>query len=161
MKSKFVKASCLVAFAISATNAVQARDFAEIYTQCGLGAMIAPNSEAVAAVTNVTWDLGTTAVSSNISSEETCRGGQKKVASLIHHAYPQLTADIAKGQGIHLTALSDAAQCDQTVNRQFQLKVRNDFASLNVLDAEKSQATKNEELFGLVNSAAKKLGCAI
>ena len=52
------------------------REFADIYTECGLGAMIAPNNEAVAAVTNVTWDLGTTAISSDASSEENCKRWQ-------------------------------------------------------------------------------------
>lgn len=41
------------------------RTFGQIYTQCGLGAMIAPHTPVVAAITNVTWDLGTTAISSN------------------------------------------------------------------------------------------------
>lgn len=53
-----------------ATGAKKKRAFADIYTECGLGTMIAPKNAAVAAVTNVTWDLGTTAISSDDSSED-------------------------------------------------------------------------------------------
>jgi len=70
----FAVAAAAFCFAQSAS----AREFADIYTECGLGAMIAPNNAAVAAVTNVTWDLGTTAISSNASSADSCKGGKTK-----------------------------------------------------------------------------------
>ncbi len=75
----------ILALSVSITFAsfAMAREFAEIYTDCGLGAMIAPRTPAVAAVTNVTWDLGTTAISSNISSPDSCMGGQAKMAAFI------------------------------------------------------------------------------
>jgi len=82
-----------------------ARDFAEIYTECGLGAMIAPKHGGVAAVTNVTWDLGTTAVSSNISSPDTCVGGKEKTAAFINQSYENIEVDLAKGQGEYLDRL--------------------------------------------------------
>lgn len=75
------------------------REFADIYTDCGLGAMIAPKTPGVAAVTNVTWDLGTTAVSSNISSPDACVGGKEKTAAFIHDSYSSLEEDLAKGDG--------------------------------------------------------------
>ncbi len=52
----------VIALTLSLTAAPQviAREFADIYTECGLGAMIAPKNPTVAAITNVTWDLGTT-----------------------------------------------------------------------------------------------------
>ena len=104
MKQKlFVAAAACAALAL--TQDAEARDFADIYTDCGLGALIAPNNEAVAAVTNVTWDLGTTAISSNASSPDTCNGGGAKSAALIYRTYPELERDIANGQGEHLDAL--------------------------------------------------------
>lgn len=93
------------AFATSAS----AREFADIYTECGLGAMIAPNNEAVAAVTNVTWDLGTTAISSNASSPDTCEGGGEASAMFIHDAYQSIEKDLANGSGEHLTTLMTIA----------------------------------------------------
>jgi hypothetical protein len=111
MKLKLLSLGALLASTMLAAP-VQAREFADIYTECGLGAMIAPNNGAVAAVTNVTWDLGTTAVSSNASSEDTCSGGKKKTAAYIFQQYAQIEKDVAKGQGQHLAALMDVARCD-------------------------------------------------
>ena len=85
MKLKLLSLAAVLGSALL-TAPVQARDFADIYTECGLGAMIAPNNGTVAAVTNVTWDLGTTAVSSNVSSEDSCSGGKKKTAAYIFQA---------------------------------------------------------------------------
>ena len=90
MLSKFKIFAMAVLVLAAFTQPVMARDFADIYTECGLGAMIAPKNEAVAAITNVTWDYGTTAISSNISSPDTCKGGQGKMASFIHDSYESL-----------------------------------------------------------------------
>ncbi len=89
-----------------------AREFADIYTECGLGALIAPNNSAVAAVTNVTWDLGTTAISSNASSADTCSGGKTKTAAYVFQQYAQIEKDLSQGNGKHLTALMETASCD-------------------------------------------------
>lgn len=109
---------------------VAAREFADIYTECGLGAMIAPNNAAVAAVTNVTWDLGTTAISSNASSADSCKGGKPKEAAFIHETYTNLAQDMARGKGKHLDTLAALSGCD--VNAQDSLKkaIRADFTTL-------------------------------
>jgi hypothetical protein len=115
----------------------------------------------VAAVTNVTWDLGSTAVSSNVSSADTCQGGKKKVASLIHNAYPQVTADIAKGQGANLDALASAAQCGDAAGAKFKMQVRADFGQWAAGSMGKSQQEKNEGLYGIVKNTAIQSGCSI
>jgi hypothetical protein len=161
MKKLLSVASMLAALALAPTSSVQAREFADIYTECGLGAMFAPNNGAVAAITNVTWDLGTTAVSSNVSSADTCQGGKKKVASLIQNAYPQLTADIAKGQGQNLDALSVAAQCGPTAGDKFKTQVRYQFGQSAAQGQGKTQLDKNEDLYGIVKSSAVQAGCSI
>lgn len=102
----------LVSVLTVASQTVQAREFADIYTDCGLGAMIAPNNDAVAAVTNVTWDLGTTAISSNISSPDTCQGGRAQAAAFIYETHATLEQDLARGQGEHLDALLALASCE-------------------------------------------------
>ncbi len=108
------------------------RDFGQIYTQCGLGGLIAQGiddkgtADVIAAVTNVTWDLGTTAISSNISSPETCARSDAKTAALIIKSYPMLERDLAAGNGKYLDALKQsAALSDEQVN-----KVRNKFGQL-------------------------------
>jgi len=125
------------------------RDFADIYTECGLGAMIAPRNEAVAAVTNVTWDLGTTAISSNITSPDTCEGGKARMAAFIHDSYESLAKDLAGGSGTYLDALialNGEAQTDITA-------LRADFAKL-VADPSYTDQTrfqKAEALYNLLN----------
>ncbi|HEX6363246.1 MAG TPA: DUF3015 family protein [Albitalea sp.] len=122
------KALCLVAAAAAMfAGQASAREFADIYTECGLGALIAPNNGAVAAVTNVTWDLGTTAITSNASSADTCAGGKKKTAAFIVQQYAQLEKDLAQGQGKHLDALMSIAGCQagaaQTLRTSFAASV--------------------------------------
>jgi Protein of unknown function (DUF3015) len=111
MKLKLLSLAAVLGSTLLAAP-VQAREFADIYTDCGLGAMIAPNNGAVAAVTNVTFDLGTTAVSSNVSSEDSCSGGKKKTAAYIFQQHAQIEKDVAKGNGQHLAALMDVARCN-------------------------------------------------
>ncbi len=100
------------------------RDFAKIYTECGLGAMIAPDTEAVAAVTNVTWDLGTTAISSNISSPETCKGGKAKVAAFINDSYSEIEKDLASGNGKYLDTLVELALAPNQSKTEFITNLR-------------------------------------
>lgn len=104
----------------------QKREFADIYTDCGLGAMIAPSNNAVAAVTNVTWDLGTTAISSNISSPSTCVGGKQKMASFIHESQDMLFSDLANGTGKYLDALVAIAGVEKTKKDKFISSIRLD-----------------------------------
>jgi hypothetical protein len=107
-KTLLVAASAAMMLVAGHANA---REFADIYTDCGLGAMIAPTNGAVAAVTNVTWDLGTTAISSNATSADTCNGGKAKTAAFLFQQYGQLENDLAQGEGKHLAALMTIAGC--------------------------------------------------
>ncbi|MBB4843112.1 hypothetical protein HNP55_001631 [Paucibacter oligotrophus] len=158
------KAILVAALAVTGfAGSVQAREFADIYTECGLGAMIAPNNAVVAAITNVTWDLGTTAISSNVSSADTCKGGQKKVASLLLNSYAQLETDLAKGEGQHLAALSDAAGCTAQAGTQFQVALRQDFAALVAKSgyAESGRMDKAAALYTVVEAQARAASCTI
>jgi len=109
---------------------VSARSFADIYTECGLGSMIAPNNSAVAAVTNVTWDSGTTAISSNISSPDLCKGGEGRIASFINDAYELLETDLASGSGKHLDMLAAMVLQDRNEQNSFKKSLRADFAKV-------------------------------
>jgi hypothetical protein len=92
-----------------------------------LGAVIAPNNGAVAAVTNVTWDLGTTAISSNATSADSCKGGKPKTAAFVFQQYAELEKDLSQGQGKHLAALMNIAGCQpaaaQTLRTSFASSV--------------------------------------
>jgi hypothetical protein len=90
------------------------RDFAEIYKECGLGALLFPDDPIIAVVTNVTWDLGTTAVLSELSTPENCKGNSAMMASLVIDAHPQLEQDLAIGEGDYLASMVDLMGCEGT-----------------------------------------------
>ena len=123
----------------------QAREFADIYTECGLGSMIAPTNTTVAAITNVTWDLGTTAVSTNISSPETCNGGQAKTAAFIGKSYDDLELEIASGEGKYVETLA-------TMTTKAMADVRAEFSTLVASNeyANMSKMEKVEKLYTIV-----------
>ncbi|HEX4974415.1 MAG TPA: DUF3015 family protein [Pseudomonadales bacterium] len=110
--------------ALSTMNAnAQGRDIGRIYTECGLGGAIAPTSDVVAAITNITFDLGTTAISSNMSSPETCNGGKEvKAAALIINNTVALEKEAAAGEGETLAALEAVSGCS-TANVRRDLAV--------------------------------------
>ena len=134
-----------------------AREFAEIYTDCGIGGMIAPRSDAVAAVTNVTWDLGTTAISSNISSPDSCSGGQAEKAAFIHDSYDALELDLASGHGTYLDALAALAGHEGQAQQRFVTAVRAGFAKLVAAPDyhEQNRFAKAEALYNLVNGESE------
>ena len=138
-------------------NIGMAREFAEIYTDCGIGGMIAPRSDAVAAVTNVTWDLGTTAILSNVSSPDSCSGGQAEEAAFIHDSYDALEIDLASGHGTYLDALVALAGHEGQTQEHFVAAVRTGFAKLVAAPDynEQTRFTKAEALYNLVNDQSE------
>lgn len=149
---KILPVLALACGALTLPQEADAREFADIYTDCGLGAMIAPNNDAVAAVTNVTWDLGTTAISSNASSPETCQGGEAESVALILRSYPELERDLANGEGEHLDALMSLVGVGAEQQTVVIESMRRDFASLVSADdyATSSRETKAAALYDLL-----------
>lgn len=140
----------LVLFAYS--QPVMAREFADIYEECGLGAMIAPKNPAVAAVTNVTWDSGTTAISSNISSPSTCSGGKETTAAFINESYESLESDLASGSGTYLDTLTTLIGCEPQSREEYVIALRNDFSKMVAEPgySNLSRFAKAESLYNLV-----------
>ncbi|HBR13976.1 MAG TPA: hypothetical protein DD723_00320 [Candidatus Omnitrophica bacterium] len=151
--SKVMKISILGVVALCVySQPAMSREFADIYTECGIGAMIAPRNETVAAITNVTWDWGTTAISSNISSPDTCKGGQEKTAAFIHDSYEHLEKDLASGHGTYLDTLTALTGCDANGQQEFVEALRLEFTKV-VGDSsytDKSRLEKAEALYNLV-----------
>ena len=131
-------------------------EFADIYIDCGLGAVIAPRTPAVAAVTNVTLDLGTTAILSHLTSPETCKGGQAKLAAFIHDAYEPLEADLASGQGEYLDSLTVLAGVSEEEKTSFVSAVRDDFAASAATDnyTQQTRFEKAENLYNILQHQA-------
>ena len=97
------------------------RTIEQIYKQCGIGGALFGNSSPILAIiSNVTWDWGTTAATSNSMSPETCQGGNVKAAVLIKEAFPSVEKDLASGQGAHLSALQSVANCDSAASVRAQ-----------------------------------------
>jgi hypothetical protein len=166
---KILSAIAFTAVAMSATQAQAAagnRDFGQIYTECGLGAMIFPTNEVLAAITNVTWDLGTTAVSSNVSSADTCAGGKKKAektAAFIVQSYAQLEQDIARGEGQHLSTLMNIAGCSAQAQGSVTAGMRQDLA-VQVAAPAYGSATRYDQakaMFEQFNQRAEAASCSL
>ncbi len=148
LKVSIVAVLALLAF----SQPAMAREFADIYTECGLGAMIAPKNTAVAAITNVTWDWGTTAISSNISSPDTCKGGQARAAAFINDSYASLENDLSSGSGEYLDTLASLAGINSEAKQEFTETLRKDFAKVvsEPSYTNKSRFEKAEALYNLV-----------
>lgn len=130
MKKKMMMMVVAISSIFVVSQPSMAREFADIYTECGLGAIIAPRNSAVAAVTNVTWDSGTTAISSNISSPGSCAGGKGKTAALIHDAYEYLARDLSKGSGSYLNTLLTLSSCQPAARPAIIGALRNEFSKV-------------------------------
>lgn len=129
------------------------RSVEQIYKQCGIGgALFGNSSEILAIISNVTWDLGTTAAISDSMSPNTCQGGDVKAAVLIKEAFPSVAQDLASGEGKYLSALSSLANCSSTE------AVRDNYA-VYAQSGKYAAATQNdnvEALFSIVQN-----NCAI
>ncbi|MDQ6980093.1 MAG: DUF3015 family protein [Ghiorsea sp.] len=150
MNKKIMIAAAIACFA--SVQSASAIDFKHAYTQCGLGGIIGnaagDDSGIVAIITNVTFDLGTTAVIS--AATDGCSGKSGKMASLVNDAYVPLEQDIAQGQGEYLDAMLATAGCD-TADKATVANVRQDFAAEVVAPgyASKTQFEKSEAMFNV------------
>lgn len=129
------------------------RSIEQIYKQCGIGGALFGNSTPILAIiSNVTWDLGTTAAISDSMSPDTCQGGKVKAAVLIKEAFPTVEKDLAAGQGAHLSALANVANCGSTAQLRSQYGKYTQSSAYQTA----TQQQNAEKLFAIVNNA-----CAI
>ena len=83
----------------------ETKDLKGIYEECGIGALLFPDWPIGASVSNFTWDWGTTATTSGLTTPEACKGGKAKLASYIYQSYDSIEKDLAKGDGKYLDML--------------------------------------------------------
>jgi hypothetical protein len=123
----------------------EARSFGDIYKECGIGAMIFKDTPAGAIVSNLIWDLGTTAVSSNISSDGACKGGKAKTAAFIGKSYDDLELEIASGEGKYIETLAKMTEKDiEDIRTQFaELVASSEYTDMNKVE-------KVEKLYNIV-----------
>lgn len=75
------------------------------WKHCGIGAMIFNDNPTAALLSNIIWDLGTTAVSSKSSSDENCEGDRTIAAVFIQQHFNTLIEQTSQGEGEHLNAM--------------------------------------------------------
>ncbi|MEO1656953.1 MAG: DUF3015 family protein [Pseudomonadota bacterium] len=153
MKSLLTLAAVAVgAMAVTSAQAQEMRDTINPWLDCGIGAMIFPddNLEVGAGISNVIWDLGTTAVTSAQSSPDTCNGTSNvKMAVFIQRTYPTLEAELAKGYGDNLSALAGMVGTEDEA--AFVASLRGEMAGVMAAD----DAAKPEALYYAALAAAE------
>ncbi|MEN3159433.1 DUF3015 family protein [Alkalimonas sp. NCh-2] len=115
MKKLLAVASLIVASATVSTT-TQAEEQMNPWTHCGIGAMIFDKNTTAAAISNIIWDLGTTAVSSNISSKDACKGQRVAAAQFLQDTIAQVEEETVIGEGVHLTTVLNLMGCDAAVH---------------------------------------------
>lgn len=108
-------ASILVAVSALSTNAFAQENVENInaWKHCGIGAAIFDDNGTAAALSNVIWDLGTTALSSQISSEDSCSGKRAVVAVFIQNNFNSVLEQTAMGEGEHVNAMLEILEVEE------------------------------------------------
>lgn len=101
----------LLSVLIFSSQAALARN---VWRECGIGGMIFDNTGWAAITSNITWDLGTTATISNLSSQDLCEGRSASVAKFIYRSYAKLEEQTAMGSGEHLSAMFSILNCKKS-----------------------------------------------
>jgi Protein of unknown function (DUF3015) len=123
------------------------------WTECGIGAMLFSTVPVAALISNIIWDLGTTAVSSNFSSQDSCKGTGGKLAMFIGTTYANLEEETVKGNGQHVSAMLNIMNCDATAHANIINAVRTDFVqTLSNTSYSDNKQAKAEAYYGLVQA---------
>lgn len=117
LKKLIISSIAVSAAAMLSITPVAAQEVENAFEDCGIGAAIFPTNKTGAVVSNLIWDLGTTAVSSQTSSPSSCSGASTTAAIFIDKTYPVLEEQFVKGGGTHVVALMDILQCDESAQQ--------------------------------------------
>ncbi|MCU7554917.1 DUF3015 family protein [Alteromonas sp. ASW11-19] len=109
MKKVFLSAFA-TAVLMASTAPVMAAEDGQVeklnpWKHCGIGAAIFDNNGTAAAISNIIWDLGTTALTTGTASEDMCNGERTKTAMFINENLDQLELELAVGEGQALEAV--------------------------------------------------------
>ena len=126
------------------------------WTDCGIGAMIFTNTAWAAAISNVIWDFGTTAVTSAGLSKQTCSGSNAKVAMFIGTTYANLEEETVKGNGQNIHAMLNIMNCDPASHENIISSIRSEFGQSlrDAAYADKTTLVKAEEYYNIVQAKA-------
>lgn len=155
----FGKKFCLVAALVLSGFFAETAAARNVWRECGIGGMIFRETGWAAIVSNVIWDLGTTATTSNISSDDLCEGKGASTARFIHESYAMIEEETAVGSGQHLTAMLELAGCDSNAHASIIKAMRSDLQGRMSTPAYTSETKlqKAEGYYnGLMNNVAGK-----
>ena len=126
------------------------------WQHCGIGAGIFDENGTAAALSNIIWDSGTTAVTSATMSPETCSSKEVEVARFVDETYEQLAMETAMGEGEHLTAALGLMNCGNGSSQEVVSQLRADLqqASATASYAEQGHADKAFQYYNSLNQAA-------
>jgi hypothetical protein len=126
------------------------------WQHCGIGAMIFDDNTTAAAISNVIWDSGTTAVTSATISPDSCNSKEIEVAQFIDDTYDQLAMETAMGEGEHLASALGLMNCGVEASQGVVSQLRADLqaASANVDYADQAHADKAFQYYSSLNQAA-------
>jgi hypothetical protein len=143
--------------ALPMTSFAQKKKELNPWIDCGIGAMIFDETGWAAVVSNVIWDLGTTAVTSDQMSQNTCNSKKAQTALYIGVNYASLTEESAKGDGKHLQAMLDVMGCESASRGAVIASVRSGLGQhLSSPDyLQKSTAAKAEEFYNIVTASSQ------
>lgn len=108
------------------------------WKHCGIGAMIFDDNTTAAAISNVIWDSGTTAITSATISPDTCNSQEVNVAQFIDTTYDVLVTETAQGRGEHLSAALNLVGCEANSQQVTELQkgLREDLSDSNFTSSE-------------------------
>lgn len=132
-----------------------------LWRQCGIGGMIFRETGWAAITSNIIWDLGTTATTSEISSDGTCEGKAGNTAQFVNTTYANLEEETAVGSGTHLDTMLNILGCDDSAKPAIIDSLRNNLQSeISAADySKKSKSEKAESYYnGLMLNVEKHAG---
>ena len=115
-----------------------------IFTQCGLGGIIAPGG-AAAAIINLLFS-SPTATTQGLVVPDSCAGGAASRAQFMSLAHDELLTEIAIGDGEYLDALLDHTGCSAAARPEVVADLRSILGEMASSDA-LQQDNSAEELF--------------
>jgi len=151
------KLLAILLLSLGLSNVSSAKDL-NPWRDCGIGAMIFTDVPVGAIISNLIWDLGTTALTSSGASKETCKGQTVAAAKFITHTYANLEEQTVKGDGKHLHAMLNILGCNDSSHQGIIHSVRSRFGNTLKSRDYNAQATvaKAENYYNLVNATIKK-----
>nr|WP_298415242.1 DUF3015 family protein [uncultured Halomonas sp.] len=156
-----------VAFTLAGVLGVSAMASAEVdkdnlnpWQHCGIGAAIFDKNETAAALSNVIWDSGTTAVTSATLSPDTCESEQVQVAQFIDETYDVLAMETAVGEGEHLQTALTLAGCAASTQEDVIGTLRTDLGKISA-DTRYGDMSHSDKAYEFYRSLTTASGCSV